>query len=87
LPELSGMTFHTLPLSGCLIEAKMTGIPSIIVNNVGREIYEDYIDNDLVYYLDQKSNNFQADFFKLCTHLKENKYTVEARNIVNPILS
>jgi hypothetical protein len=88
LPEILSMTFlHVTAFSGCLIEAKMTGIPSIIINNIGREIYEDYIDNNLVYYLDQKRNNFETDFFKLYTKFKESKYTVEARNIVNPTLS
>jgi hypothetical protein len=88
LPVILSKTFlHVTAFSGCLIEAIMTGIPSIIINNVGREMYEDYIDNELVFYLDQKSNNFEIDFFKLYDNFKENIYNVEPRHIVNPSLA
>ena len=88
LPVIFNKTFlHVTAFSGCLIEAIMTGIPSIIINNVGKEIYEDYIDNELVFYLDQKSSIFEMDFFKLYNNFKENKYNVEPRPIVNPTLA
>lgn len=87
LPEILSKTFmHITAFSGCLIEAKMSGVPSIIINNIGREMYKDYIDNDLVYYLNAKSDNFHDDFFKLYNNLKNNIPSSVENPIKNPIL-
>ncbi|GEC73668.1 hypothetical protein SAMN05443543_108163 [Flavobacterium flevense] len=88
LPEVLTTThLHVTAFSGCLIEAKMMGIPSVIINRVGKEIYKDYIDNELVFYLNQDEIDFKDNFYKL---IEKNDMTilVIARNsIVNPILT
>lgn len=86
LPEILSKTFlHVTAFSGCLIEAKMMGVPTVIINNIGNEMFKDYIDNNLVYYLDPKNDNFQNEFFKLLYNLKNNELTYEVSPIVNPI--
>jgi len=57
----------------------MMNIPSVIIHNVGLEIFESYIDNEIVFYLDQKNDNFELDFFKLLNNsfaLKQTKSNI-----------
>lgn len=87
LPKILSETFlHVTGFSGALIEAKMMGVPTVIVNTVGEEIYKDYIDNDLVFVINQNSSNFSVDFLALYNKVKNKKYVAENLNIVNPIL-
>lgn len=86
LPEVLINTFlHVTAFSGCIIEAKMMGIPSLIMFSVGAEIFKDYIDNKSVYYLDHKNNNFEIDFFTLCDSLKNTNHDFLEKEIVNPL--
>jgi hypothetical protein len=88
LPQiLSKTAIHITAFSGSLIEAKMMGIPSVIINTIGEEIFKDYIDNNLVYFLDQNSTSFAIDFLNLFKNLKDVKYNGENNVIINPILA
>lgn len=87
LPEILDKTYlHITAFSGCLIEAKMMGVPSIIINNIGKEIYMNYIDNDLVFYLNQKDSSFNEKFIELSKNFEKKNTAIIQRNIVNPIL-
>lgn len=87
LPEIMCMTaIHITAFSGSLIEAKMMGVPSVIINLLGKEIYKDYIDNDLIYFIDQNSDSFNSDFSDIYTQIKNRKYTFKNKEVVNPIL-
>ena len=87
LPEVLTTTcLHVTAFSGCLIEAKMMGIPSVIIDSVGKEIYKDYIDNELVFYLDQDEIDFKDNFFKLSGKIKSPVSVISRNSIVNPIL-
>ncbi len=88
LPEIMSKTaIHVTAFSGSLIEAKMMGVPSIIISSIGKEIYEDYIDDKLVFYLNQNEISFKSDFFSLCDSLKDIKFTSKELTVVNPILA
>ena len=91
LPEIMSMAIiHITAFSGSLIEAKLMGIPSVIIDTIGKEIYNDYIDNVLVYYLDKNKISFESDFLDLYLKLKlkENKNEAKTENmtIINPVL-
>lgn len=89
LPEVLAISsLHVTNYSGCLIEAKMMGVSSIIVHELGRDLYEDYIDDETVYYFDMAdSKNTNEEFCSLihkALNSKENKENI-ATNIVNPL--
>lgn len=45
LPKvLSNVFMHVTNYSGCLIEAQMMGTPTVLIDKIGLEIYESYID-------------------------------------------
>ncbi|MGG7033606.1 MAG: hypothetical protein ACI7YS_00225 [Flavobacterium sp.] len=88
LPEILTTThLHVTAFSGCLIEAKMMGVPSVIINSVGKEIYKDYIDNELVFYLDQDEIHFKDSFYKLIEKNDMTTLVIARNSIVNPILT
>lgn len=88
LPEIMSKTaIHVTAFSGSLIEAKMMGVPSIIISSIGKEIYEDYIDDKLVFYLNQNEITFKSDFLSLCDSLKDIKFTSKELTVVNPIFA
>lgn len=74
-----------LELENSFPVAKMVGIPSLIMFSVGAELFKDYIDNESVYYLDYKNNNFERDFFILCDSLKNTNHDFLEKEIVNPL--
>jgi hypothetical protein len=49
---LSGAKLHITNFSGCVIEAKMLGVPTVIVHQMGKEMFEAYIDNEVIIYFD-----------------------------------
>ncbi|MBI9042245.1 hypothetical protein [Lutibacter sp.] len=51
---------HITNFSGCLIEAMMLNVPTIIIHEIGKETYEEYIDSKLIYYLDRSEIDFKA---------------------------
>ncbi|UFH35712.1 hypothetical protein [Flavobacterium acetivorans] len=88
LPEImSKAVIHITAFSGSVIEAKMMGVPSVIINSIGKEIYKDYIDSEFIYFINQTSTSFKTDFLRLFHQIKENKYIFEKQNIVNPLLT
>ncbi|NGY37454.1 hypothetical protein FQU23_007980 [Flavobacterium sp. XN-5] len=87
LPEIMSKTvIHITAFSGSVIEAKMMGVPSIIISSIGKQIYKEYIDNNLIYFIDQSSSSFNSQFSHLYNQIKGVIYTPENHNIVNPIL-
>lgn len=87
LPEILSKTIiHITAFSGSLIEAKIMGIPSVIINILGKEIYKDYIDNELVYFLDQDNSTFNSDFSDIYTRINGKEFKIENNDIVNPVL-
>jgi hypothetical protein len=87
LPEIMSKTsIHITAFSGALIEAKMMGIPTIIIEPIGKEIYNDYIDSELVFYLDKNKVSFEFDFLNLYIKIKEINNENENLTIINPVL-
>lgn len=60
--SLKESTLHMTNYSGCLIEARLLGIPSLIIDQIGHSMYSDYIDDRLVFYVHKSYINFIKDF-------------------------
>jgi hypothetical protein len=85
LPEaLSNSIIHVTNYSGCVIEAQMMGIPSILIHQIGLEMFEKYLNNN-VYYLNQKENNFELNFKELALNLENIESKLNNPEIGNPL--
>ncbi|TDR22955.1 hypothetical protein [Flavobacterium cheniae] len=61
---------HITNFSGCLIEAHLLGVPTILINNIGKEMFSQYIDDEKVFYLNQEDDDFCFNFSTLTKYIK-----------------
>ncbi|WP_299385045.1 hypothetical protein [uncultured Lacinutrix sp.] len=86
LPEtLSRSALHVTNYSGCVIEARMMGIPTIIVHQIGFEMFEGYLDGETVIHLDQNEFNFSVKFQTLVEELIQRKLKTKIITMANPL--
>jgi UDP-N-acetylglucosamine 2-epimerase len=87
LPEvMTKSILHITNYSGCLIEALQLGIPTLLINEVGMEMFKQYIDGNLVFYLNKESNEFVNEFNGLINKLlKNNNASAINESIYNPL--
>jgi len=84
--SLQSSLLHITNFSGCLIEAKLIGVPTLLIHTLGKEMFKDYIDQKEVFYLDQSKSNFLNDFDKIIEIC--NKKNVESKDVLkvyNPL--
>lgn len=83
---LKNARVHITNYSGCTLEAIMLSVPTVLVHDVGKEMFENYIDNVLVYYLSQSDSKFGPKFIGLVQNItnSENSSLNNSR-IFNPI--
>ena len=85
LPEvILNSIAHVTNFSGCLIEAHLLGKPTIIINNIGKEMFAQYLDNKSVFYLEQKNIDFELNFKNKISFIKKNKNITINKNFLNP---
>ncbi|GGW78727.1 hypothetical protein LY54_00325 [Salegentibacter mishustinae] len=86
LPEaLSGAKLHITNFSGCVLEAGMLNIPSLIIHESGKEIFRAYIDDNSVYYLNPDEAGFKESFFNIIKKLPEKNIEREIREVPKPL--
>lgn len=86
LPEsLAQSVVHVTNWSGCLLEARMMGKPTIIIHDFGKYIYQDYIDNDLVYFLNLNESGFTEHFQDYLNKIERRNNSKVLNNIPNPL--
>lgn len=86
LPEaLAGAKLHLTNFSGCVLEAGMLNIPSLIIHESGREIFSAYIDNISVFYLNSGDPGFKKTFKDILENLPEKNKEREIWKIPNPL--
>ena len=86
LPETLAKSFaHITHFSGCVIEAKMMGIPSIIVSEKGGEYFSNYIDNISVYYNPIGASNFEEKLLEIFSNIHQKTFKPAFGSIINPI--
>lgn len=86
LPESLASSFlHVTNYSGCLIEAYLMGIPSLLIHNMGKEMFNLYIDNKKVFFLDQNESNFELDFSNLIESMGQNSMFNTKLEVYNPL--
>lgn len=86
LPDILIHTqFHVTNYSGCTIEAWLMGIPTLLIHNVGKEMFLKYIDNDLVYYLNQEEKKFVDEAKKIIHKSRLLNYSPKTHEIFNPL--
>ncbi len=87
LPEaLTQALLHITNFSGCLIEAFQLGVPTLLINEVGEEMFRQYIDHNLVYYLEPDSKTFQTKAQDLIEELKGKTFNNAYKEVFNPSL-
>jgi UDP-N-acetylglucosamine 2-epimerase len=86
LPEvITKSILHITNYSGCLIEALQLGTPTLLINEVGMEMFKQYIDNNLVNYLDITSDNFMENATALIQNLKVTDFKANHVGVFNPL--
>ena len=63
----------------------MMGIPTLLIHTVGKEMFINYIDNKLVYFLYQQQNDFIDQAKLLIEQIKLQKHKSEYLEIFNPL--
>ncbi len=76
---------HVTNFSGCIIEAQMLNIPSIILHESGKEIFHAYIDNKQVFYLDPSEQRFEESFHSILKKHPPGFIRDSDRKIFNPL--
>lgn len=86
LPEmLSESILHITNYSGSLIEARMMAIPSLIINKLGLEIYKQYLDEDLVFFIDFEKPEFVSKCQNLMENLENKEKIAPKLQVFNPL--
>ncbi|GIZ07457.1 hypothetical protein [Flavobacterium sp. UMI-01] len=86
LPEvLSKSVLHITNFSGCLIEAYLMDVPTLLIHKMGQEMFNSYIDEKKVFYLNRESENFELDFFNILKKVETYKRLNNKLEIFNPI--
>lgn len=87
LPEsLGGAKLHITNFSGCMIEAGMLNIPSLLIHESGKEIFCAYIDDESVFYLNPHEHGFKEAFINILEKLPEKNSEREILDILNPLI-
>ena len=86
LPQaIMSSLLHITNYSGCSIEAYQLGIPTLLINEVGNEMFGQYMDNKLMYYLNQNDKNFQSKVENLINELKIIDFKSSYSQVFNPL--
>jgi len=86
LPEvLTSALLHITNYSGCLIEAYQLGVPTLLINEVGKEMFSQYLESDLVSYLEQKDDDFVMKIELLIEKLRNKKFSSSYKEVFNPL--
>lgn len=86
LPEaLANSYVHLTHFSGCVIEAKMMGIPTIIISEAGKEYFRKYIDNFSVYFQSINEPQFDTKLSKIFSEILKRKLPSTVGKIINPL--
>ncbi len=83
--SISDSFIHVTGFSGCVLEARLMGIPSIVINEIGKEMFEEYIDSQSVFYLSKNDNEFEEGFSTILNQVFGLKLNTNRGGIVNPI--
>lgn len=81
IESICNSRLHVTNFSGCLLEAYELGVPTLLIDAVGIEFYEDYIDSKLVFFKSKTAAAFH-DYFK---YVLDN--AVISQKKVNPLIA
>ncbi|GLB52045.1 hypothetical protein NBRC110019_10840 [Neptunitalea chrysea] len=61
---------HITGFSGCLLESKMMGVSTILIHPLGEEMFEDYIDEKTVFFVNGKDDFFYEKIIEIISNLE-----------------
>jgi hypothetical protein len=71
--SLSNCILHITNYSGCFIEANMLGIQSVVIDEIGLDMFRDYFDMENNHYLNKNENDFNHSITTLINNSKTKK--------------
>ena len=85
--ELAKSRLHITNFSGCVLEAAMLQIPSVIIHETGKELFHRYIDEELVYFIEPNDKKFTGRI-KTILECDGHRVHIESKigEITNPLL-
>lgn len=84
--SLSRSVLHITAFSGCLIEARLLKVPSIIVHEIGKSMFENYIDEELIYHFDPSKGSFSCMLSRVISKSKNAQVNTSVQKIINPLI-
>ncbi len=86
LPEtLLSASLHFSAFSGCTLEARSLGVPTILIDPVGHDMFKNYIDEKFVYFINPKSKFFFQKVEHILNKSILNKSNINESKIINPL--
>ncbi|WP_194852179.1 hypothetical protein [Nonlabens antarcticus] len=83
--SLQNCRIHITNYSGSVIEACLLNRRTVIIDKTGSLFFENYIDGELVHYVDKHNIEFRKDILKILD-LNDTNFFNEGLNIFNPII-
>jgi hypothetical protein len=74
---------HITNASACLLEAFQMNVSSIVIDEVGQSVYQDYFDNQLIFYVNKHEHSFKSQALEIMSFKNEIRYDVA--QIENPL--
>ncbi|MCF7560316.1 hypothetical protein L3X39_06655 [Sabulilitoribacter multivorans] len=86
LPEvLNSSMAHITNYSGCLIEARLLNVPTILINIAGKEMFNQYIDDKLVFYIEQDDEDFIKKTESKLEAFSKLSFKTKKTSVYNPL--
>lgn len=82
---LSNAIVHITCFSGCVIEASLMGVPSVVIHQEGKNMFKSYIDAGIVYCLDSKTENFYFRLYEHIVSFEKKNYNSGVLQVINPL--
>ncbi|WP_157717350.1 hypothetical protein [Christiangramia echinicola] len=82
--SLARARLHITNFSGCVIEAMMLGVPSIIIHKSGQEIFKSYFNNEKVIFLDPLDENFENEIENIMDRKTKDNPELTETQIIDP---
>ena len=82
---LAKAVLHFTCFSGCMLEARSLGVSTILIDDVGYDMFKNYIDNDLVFYINPDSKNMIQDCLNVLNDSSLKEFNINQSKVINPL--
>ncbi|MDN3595035.1 hypothetical protein [Zunongwangia endophytica] len=86
LPETFSIAhLHFTGFSGCTLEARSLGVPTILIDPIGSDFFKEYFDEKLIFWLSPKSDDFFEKSTQILNDFVLQKSGQNRSKVINPL--